>query len=303
MIRDFLFDRILRATPSEGAASTGNAGHFSYMIGDAKITAIHDGYFDMPLENFIGNAPLAEVQAVLANSSLPADILRIPFTSVVIELDGKTIVLDTSYGEMGPPTAGQWMKNFKAAGFEPAGVDLIVFSHFHADHINGYRGKDGSTPFAKADVMVPAGEWDHWMDADRQASAPEALKGTFDNVHRVFDPIRDTVKTFAPGQELVPGFTAIAAPGHTPGHMAFSLTSKGKTLMLLSDTSNQPQLFAPRPDFVAVFDMDGKQAAETRRKLFEKAAHEKAQVAFFHGPFPATGHLIEDGQGFRFVPL
>ena len=299
------FDRLItisRAPATEGAAG-GASGYHRYSIGEVEITAIHDGYFDMPLENFIGNAPLTAVQAVLATSGLPGDVLRIPFTSVVIKSGGQTIMLDTSYGEMGPPTAGAWMKNFKAAGFEPDQIDTIIFSHFHADHINGYRGKDGTCPFTKAKVMVPLTEWEYWMDEDRRASAPDGLKDTFENTHRVFDPIKDQISTFKSGDEVVPGLTAIAAPGHTPGHTAFSLTSQGKTLILMSDTSNQPQLFAPRPDFIAVFDMDGPQAAETRRAIFEKAANEKAQVAFFHAPFPATGHLVKDGDGFRFVPL
>jgi hypothetical protein len=33
------------------------------------------------------------------------------------------------------------------------------------------------------------------------------------------------------------------------------------------------------------------------------AASEKAQVHFYHAPFPATGFIAKDGQGFAFVPV
>jgi hypothetical protein len=49
--------------------------------------------------------------------------------------------------------------------------------------------------------------------------------------------------------------------------------------------------------------MDADQARATRRKMLDMAAAERAQVAFYHAPFPATGHIAKDGNGFRFVPI
>jgi hypothetical protein len=37
--------------------------------------------------------------------------------------------------------------------------------------------------------------------------------------------------------------------------------------------------------------------------MLDMAAAERAQVAFYHAPFPATGHIARDGNGFRFVPV
>ena len=49
--------------------------------------------------------------------------------------------------------------------------------------------------------------------------------------------------------------------------------------------------------------MDADQARATRRRMLDMAASERAQVAFYHAPFPATGHIAKDGNGFRFVPV
>ncbi len=204
---------------------------------------------------------------------------------------------------MGAPTSGHWMKNFRAAGFDPAQVDTVVISHFHGDHINGLRLKDGTAVFPKAEVMVPAAEWDFWMDDARMNQAPEAMKAAFQGARRVFGPIAKDVKRYDAGKEVVSGLTSIAAPGHTPGHTAYMLSSGAGKLMIMSDITNHPALFVRNPDWSAVFDMDADQARATRRKMLDMAAAERAQVAFYHAPFPATGHIAKDGNGFRFVPI
>ena len=97
--------------------------------------------------------------------------------------------------------------------------------------------------------------------------------------------------------------TTVAAPGHTPGHTAFALASGTNRLMVMSDTTNNPVLFARHPDWAAVFDMDGAEAAQTRRKMLDMAAADKMQVSFYHAAFPATGFVVKDGAGFQMVPV
>ena len=195
------------------------------------------------------------------------------------------------------------MANFTAAGLDPKAVSTVVFSHFHGDHINGFRLKDGTAVFPNAEVMVPAAEWAFWMDDAKMNAAPEAMKGAFGGVRRVFGPVAKDVKQFEPGKEVVSGVTAVAAPGHTPGHTVFAVASGGKSLMVMSDTTNHPALFVRNPDWSAVFDMDGPQAAATRRKLLDMVSADRMQVAFYHAPFPATGHIAKAGNGFEMVPV
>jgi glyoxylase-like metal-dependent hydrolase (beta-lactamase superfamily II) len=116
----------------------------------------------------------------------------------------------------------------------------------------------------------------------------------------VFDPIWAQVKPFKAGSEVVAGVNAIAAPGHTPGHAAFVIGGK---LLALGDTTNMPALFVTNPGFHAAFDMDPVAAEATRRRMLDMAATDKLQVAFYHAPFPATGHIIQAGSGYRFLPI
>ena len=69
------------------------------------------------------------------------------------------------------------------------------------------------------------------------------------------------------------------------------------------DLTNHPRLFARHSDWSAVFDMDADKARATRRRILDMAATERTQPAFFHAPFPATGHVRKDGNGFEYVPV
>ena len=42
------------------------------------------------------------------------------------------MLIDTGNGDLETPTSGTWMANFRAAEFDPAQVDVVLFSHLHA---------------------------------------------------------------------------------------------------------------------------------------------------------------------------
>jgi glyoxylase-like metal-dependent hydrolase (beta-lactamase superfamily II) len=280
-------------------ATTQAPGFYRYKAGDYQITAINDGFFSRPLEGFIRNAELAAVQKVMSEAGLPTSAVPIPFTTLVVNDGKKLTLLDTGNGNSGAPTSGTWMSNFRAAGFTPEQVDAIVISHFHGDHINGLRLKEGTAVFPNAEIHVPAPEWAFWMDDTRAAAAPDPMKPAFANVRRVFEPIKAAVKRYEPGKDVVTGVNSIAAHGHTPGHCAFVVGGK---LLALSDTTNHPALFVTNPGWQAVFDMDGAAAEATRRRMLDMAITDRLQVAFYHAPFPATGMIARDGTGYRLLP-
>ena len=289
--------------PAQVSPSRQAPGFYRYKVGDIEVTAIHDGFARRPLEGFVRNVELPQVQQAAQEAFLPTDALPIVFTTLVLRQNDRLTLIDTGNGDMGAPTTGQWMANFRAAGFDPAQVNTVVISHFHGDHINGLRLKDGTAVFPKAEVMVPAAEWDFWMDDARMNQAPEGMRGGFQGARRVFGPMAGDVKRYEGNKEIVPGLTSIAASGHTPGHTAYMLSSGSGKLMILSDLTNHPALFVRNPDWSAVFDMDADQARATRRRMLDMAASERAQVSFYHAPFPATGHIAKEGNGFRFVPI
>ena len=141
------------------------------------------------------------------------------------------------------------------------------------------------------------------MSDDRMAAAPDGLKPGCQNVRRVFGPRAKDITMFEWGKEPVTGISTVAAPEHTPGHTVFALASGDAKAIAMSDTTNNPVLFARYPDWAAVFDMDGAQASQTRRKMPDMATTDRLQVSFYHAAFPATGFIARDGAGFQMVPV
>ncbi len=272
-------------------------------VGELEVTLLFDGHARRPLDaGFVRNAPLPEVQRALADVFQPTDALLIPFTVTLVNTGSALVLLDAGNGNSGVPGTGQVRAALAAAGYTPEEVDLVVVSHFHGDHINGIRSKEGELLYPKARIFVPEPEWGFWMDDGQMSRAPEGMKGAFQNVRRVFGAIAGSIERYGGEREIVPGITAVPAFGHTPGHHAFRLSSGGQSLLVWSDTTNKPELFVRNPSWQAVFDMDGERAAETRKRLLDMLAAERMPVVGYHFPFPAIGFIAKEGAGYRYVP-
>lgn len=278
-------------------------GFFRFQVGDLEAVAVHDGVVvrDRP-SGFVRNADDAEVGEAFAAIGLPRDKLTLTFTALALRHGDGVVLFDTGFGAGGPPGTGMIMANLAAAGLLPNRISTVVISHFHGDHVSGLRKADRSPAFPNARILVPEPEWSFWMDDARMADAPEGLKPNFGLVRRIFGDSLGTVTRFGWNEEVLPGITSIQADGHTPGHTAFRIASGGHTMMYVADITNNPLIFARHPDWQAIFDIDPRQATETRRRLLDAAASERMRLSFFHAPFPSTGYVLRSGNGYAFAP-
>lgn len=280
-------------------------GLYRYRVGDIEVTAVNDGMRSFPLpDGFVRNATREQVNAALEAAFMPKDMMSIQFNPLLVNTAGKLVLIDTGNGPQGGGNApvGRLMGNLGWADVKPADVSTVIISHFHADHINGLRADDGGLAFPNAEILVPEVEWKYWMDDGEMSRAPEALKGAFANVRKVFKDIDSRVKPYAWDKEIVPGITSVEAAGHTPGHTAFVIASGNGKLFVQSDTTNLPALFAVHPDWQVQFDMDPAKAAETRKRIYDMLASERLQVTGYHFNFPSTGFVAKAGEGYNMVP-
>src|SRR5262249_29733582 len=209
---------------------------------------------------------------------LPPNMLPVSFTVLLVNTGGKLVMIDAGTGGQVADTAGVLMANLAVAGIEPKAIDTIVISHFHPDHINGIKTKDGDKVFANAEIFVPEPEWAYWMDDKNMAGVPKPVHGYFLNARRIFRDIAKEVHQFKPGAEVAPGIVSIPAYGHTPGHTAFAIHSGNQSLLVMSDAVRNPYLFARHPGWQPSFDMDGALAVKTRRAMLDRAAADRMLV-------------------------
>jgi glyoxylase-like metal-dependent hydrolase (beta-lactamase superfamily II) len=206
-------------------------------------------------------------------------------------------------------SGGQWqssaqgvLDSMKAAGLDATKISTILISHFHPDHIFGLMEKGTNKPvFPDAEIVVSADEYRWWTEPGRVEKLPEARKGLGQRINTVFPTWKNF--TLVEGEkEVAPGVRLVKAPGHTPGHSAFHVSSGGQQLMISSDTAYVPALLAPHPEWQGAYDQDGALAVATRKTLLDRVIAEKMKVCGAHFPFPGTGVFAKDGTGYAFVP-
>ena len=293
--------------PGQAAAPISAAqgpGVYRYKLGDYQLTALYDGIWYLPIDDkFMRNASGTEVNDALAAAFLPPSVLPISFTALLVNIGRKLVLIDTGTAGQITGSAGFMNANLAAAGIKPGAIDTIVISHFHPDHIDGIKTKDGDKVFPKAEILVPEPEWTFWMDDANMGRATGAVHKYFLNARRIFKDIAKEVRRFKPGDEVAPGIVSIPAYGHTPGHTAFAIHSGNQSMLAMSDTVRNPYLFARHPDWQPIFDMDGPQAVMARRAMLDRAAADRMLVEAYHFPFPACGHMVKTATGYELVPV
>jgi glyoxylase-like metal-dependent hydrolase (beta-lactamase superfamily II) len=284
-------------------------GVYRYKVGSIGVTVVTDGARTFPLsDTFVTNVKKDEVNKALEAAYMPKDQMTIHFAPIVLNTGGKLVLIDTGNGPgelvASKGAVGQLPANLAAAGIDVKAIDTVIISHFHNDHVNGLLTAENKLAFPNAEVLVPATEWKFWTDDGEMSRAPAGrMADLFKNNRRVFDALGRKVTPYEWNKEVVPGLTAIATIGHTPGHTSYVLSSGNGKVYVQSDVTNHPDLFARHPDWYGFFDQDPKQAQETRHKVYDMIVAEKLAVQAFHYPFPGLAHLEKDGSGYRPVPV
>ena len=279
-------------------------GFYKYKVGSLEVTAVYDGIWRKPHDPaFIKDVSVDDTKAALAKAGLTTEFMPIPLTVVVLQMNGRTIMMDAGSG------VGQWQANathlpanMKAAGIDYKAIDTILISHFHPDHVWGLMEKGTNDPvFPNAELIVNATEYNWWTDPSRLAKLPEGRKPAGKRIAENF-PKWKNWKLVADGAEVVPGIRLMAAPGHTPGHSVYHVDAGAEQFLVSADTMYVPALLAPHPEWQGSYDQDGPMAIATRHKIIDQVIADNVRICGSHFPFPGTGSFVKDGNAYAFTP-
>ena len=280
-----------------------------FTVGAVACTIVSDGsnaYHD-PAPLFFVNAPQVERDSVLRAYGIEPEAWHeyvSPYSALLIETGQQRVLVDTGAGGFAP-TNGLLHDNLHAEGVELASIDTVAITHAHPDHIGGNLDAEHRLAFPNARYVLWRDEWQFWSGAADLSSLPipdrtkELLIGS---ARRNLMPLEGHVELLDRDTELAPGVRAVAAPGHTPGHMVITVMSDGEQLVWTGDAVIHP-IQVSRPEWYAAFDLRPEQAVSTRRKLLARAADEDMLLHGAHFPWPGLGHVVRQDQGFRWEPI
>ncbi|WP_424942167.1 MBL fold metallo-hydrolase [Aliiroseovarius crassostreae] len=259
--------------------------HRRFQLGEFEVITLLAGMRTVgdPQSIFGMNVGAEEFAAASTAAHIPSDAAQFFFTPTLVNTGAELVLFDTGLNPEGIVAA------VGAAGYAPDQVDVVVITHMHPDHIGGLMAAGGAT-FPNARYVTGATEYDHWAKAGNER---------FD---QGVAPLADQMSMINPGDAVVSGIEAVAAFGHTPGHMTYRLDSGGQSLLIAADFANHYVWSLAHPDWEVKFDMDKAAAAATRRDLLSMMAAEKMPFIGYHMPFPALGYVEERNGGFHYVP-
>jgi len=233
--------------------------------------------------------------------------LKLSIHSWLVKVGGRTILIDACVGnDKQRPNRPLWhlmktpyLDRLAQAGAAPDDVDVVMCTHLHNDHVGWNTRLDNGRwvpTFRNARYLFNKIDFDHFKTIDPEKQPGNALAYK-DSVAPVAEA---GLVDFVAGAHTVDEHLRLEpAPGHTPGTMFISLTSRGEKAMFVGDILHQAiQVFHPEWNSFACEDQVN--ARKSRRMVLEQCAGSGALMMPTHFGAPFVCHV--DAKGDAFVP-
>jgi glyoxylase-like metal-dependent hydrolase (beta-lactamase superfamily II) len=277
---------VMRYAAAEDVANTVPAAQ-SLKLGELELWVLRDSALIVPNDGgvFGLNANPAAVARVLNAAGAATDKVRLDVDVLLIKLPGHLMLADSGWGSEGH---GVLQQSLKSLGLSADDVTDVLISHAHTDHVGGLIDAQGRRAFRNAAIRLSVKEW-----AFMQSQA---------ETHELAMAIRTQIRSFEPGQPILPGITPVALYGHTPGHVGYEISSSGQKLLDIGDLAHSSIISLAEPDWLIDYDTNKADGARQRRLELERLADAHEFIFAPHFPFPGVGLIKRSRDGFRFYP-
>ena len=276
-----------------------------WKVGDTTITKLEEIVYPEFPDVIPAATPdvVKKVKWLFPHFATDEGMLSLSIHSLIVDTPGATLIIDTCIGndrdrnpfEVMHMLSTSYLEDMKAAGYQPDGVDYVLCTHLHLDHVGWntmlVEGRWVPT-FPRARYLFSEIEWEDIQ----KPTYPEDEAIVRDCVRPVLDAgLVDLVNT---DHRVTDEVWLEPTPGHTPGHVSVRIASRGEEAVITGDIVHHP-IQLGEPTWYGAYDADVEQAIATRRSFCERYADRPVLVLGTHFRTPAAGHLVGGGANWR----
>jgi glyoxylase-like metal-dependent hydrolase (beta-lactamase superfamily II) len=279
-----------------------------FNIGSFEIHLVSDGVVWMDSGGPWGLVP----RALWSRYLPPDDQHRVPMvlTCLLVRAAGRTIVVDTGYGDKLSPKMqelfnlqrahGTLIDGLGRLGVAPEDVDIVIDTHLHGDHCAGNTRITESgevvATFPNAMYYVQRREYEDAMQPN------ERTRATYNPVN--YAPLVEAGQmTLLDGDtEIVPGIKGVVCPGHTPGMQCVLFEDGGDHALFVTDLASFAIHFE-KLGWMTAYDVEPLVTLETKRRWQQWALDTGALLIFQHDTQVLAGHYVADGGKRKIAPV
>jgi glyoxylase-like metal-dependent hydrolase (beta-lactamase superfamily II) len=278
-----------------------------WKIGNVTVTRVVEVEVPMPGTFVLPDAVpenVAKIPWLVPHFANPDGLLRLSIHALVVESEGRKIVVDTCLGNDKKRSVPDWnmrngpfLQQLADAGHARESVDTVVCTHLHVDHVGWntmfVNGRWVPT-FPKARYLIGRKEWDYWRTEPEDPEVPLLS----DSVKPILDAgLADLVEA---DHKLTSEVWLEPTHGHTPGHVSVRISSAGEDAVITGDMMHHPSQIA-KPEWASSFDWSQEEGRATRRAAIARWSSGGYLVIGTHFAGPTAGRIVRDGEAFRFA--
>jgi len=279
-------------------------------VGKVEVRRAEDGPFYLD-----GGAMFGVVPKPLWEKEHPADEknrIRMTCNCFLLTVGGRRVLVEAGMGtgwdekfreiygldDSGPQLPG----SLAALGVGLDEIDTVLLTHLHFDHCGWSTVPDGAgghrPTFPNAEYLVHRLEWEDAHDHGSRAAASY--------IDHFFDPLEAAGQLrLLEGDDEIPvaeELTAIAAGGHTRGHLAWRIDSGGHSALGAADLC--PLAAHRRPRWIMAYDLYPVETLAAKRRLLGAAESGGWLLLVGHDPDKPAGRLVRpDPKSLDFEPV